>query len=656
MKSLWDDKEAAPFQGNDLALRVYTSRLLGREPNLVLHGGGNTSVKSSITNLFGETEEVLLVKGSGWDLASIEAPGFAPVRMETLVKMAELEQLSDSDMVKGQRAAMTDPAAPNPSVEAILHAVIPFKYVDHTHADAVVTITNTPEGEARIRELYGEKVLIVPFVMAGFLLARKIHEMCQGIDWQQLEGMVLMNHGVFTFGDDARESYERMIRLVSMAEEYLEQNDALVIPQPGVAGEDLQTLAQIRKEVSTARGGAVITRWDPDPESLDFSHLPDMDSLASRGPLTPDHVIRTKRTPMILHKEPREAVADYVAAYRDYFERNTDGNLTCLNPAPCWAVWPGYGCLSFGRSKKEADIVADIKDHTLPAIRSAERLGGWQALPEKVIFQMEYWELEQAKLKKVKSEKPLQGKVAIVTGAASGIGLACAQELNTQGAAVVALDINAAVQGQFTQADIAGVVCDVTDEGQIQDGVAEAIRRFGGLDILVSNAGAFYASETIDVMGNESWDSSLNVNLTSHQRLLKTAAPFLKLGVEPAVVMIASKNVPAPGPGAAAYSVAKAGQTQLARVAALELGTFGVRVNVLHPDAVFDTSIWTPEVLAKRAEHYGMTVEEYKTKNILGTEIQARDVAALACAMAGPLFSRTTGAQLPIDGGNDRVI
>jgi rhamnose utilization protein RhaD (predicted bifunctional aldolase and dehydrogenase)/NAD(P)-dependent dehydrogenase (short-subunit alcohol dehydrogenase family) len=656
MKSLWNDKEAAPFLNDDLALRVYTSRLLGREPNLVLHGGGNTSVKSRIHNLFGEEEELLYVKGSGWDLATIEAPGFAPVRLDTLLKMAEPERLSDSDMVKGQRAAMTDPGAPNPSVEAILHALIPYKYVDHTHADAVVTISNTPDGESRIRELFGERILVVPFVMAGFLLARKIREMCQGIDWRQLDGMVLMNHGVFTFGDDARESYERMIRLVSAAEEYLERNDALVIPQPGVAGEDLHTLAEIRREVSAARGGAVISRWDPDAESLDFSHLADMASLVNRGPLTPDHVIRTKRTPMVIDREPRRAVADYIADYQDYFRRNSDGTLTCLNPAPCWAVWPGYGCLSFGRSKKEADIVADIKAHTLPAIRSAERLGGWQALPEKEIFQMEYWELEQAKLGKTQKEKPLQGKIAIVTGAASGIGLACVQELNAQGAVVVALDIDPAVQGQFTQADIAGVVCDVTDDSQIQDGVAEAVRRFGGLDILISNAGAFYASETIDVMGNDSWDSSLNVNLTSHQRLLKAAAPFLKLGVDPAVVMIASKNVPAPGPGAAAYSVAKAGQTQLARVAALELGKFGVRVNVLHPDAVFDTSIWTPEVLAKRAQHYGITVEEYKTKNILQTEVRSRDVAALACAMAGPLFSRTTGAQLPIDGGNDRVI
>ncbi len=656
MKSLWDDKEAAPFLDDDLALRVYTSRLLGREPNLVLHGGGNTSVKSRVANLFGEQDEILFVKGSGWDLATIEAPGFAPVKMDTLLKMAALDRLSDSEMVKGQRAAMTDPGAPNPSVEAILHALIPFKYVDHTHTDAVVTITNTPDGEARIRELYGERVLIVPYVMPGFVLAKKIHDMSQGLDWGSLDGMVLMNHGLFTFSDDARESYEQMIRLVSEAEAYLAANNAVITPQAAQSKEDLPTLAALRRAVGEARGGAVVARLDSDDSSIEFSNLTDVATLISRGPLTPDHVIRTKRTPMLLDKAPDEAVAAYSAEYQNYFERNTDGNLTCLNPAPCWTVWPGHGCVSFGRSLKEASIIADIKAHTLPAIRAAEALGGWNALPEKDIFELEYWELEQAKLGKAKSEPPLQGKVALVTGAASGIGLACVEELHAQGAVVAALDRNPAIREQFSQPGILGLECDITDDAQIEQAVAETVRRFGGLDILVSNAGAFFASETIEEMADKSWDTSLAINLTSHQRLLKACAPYLKLGVDPAVVMIASKNVPAPGPGAAAYSVAKAGQTQLARVAALELGGAGVRVNTLHPDAVFDTAIWTPEVLAKRAEHYGLTVEQYKTKNVLKTEVRSRDVAALACAMAGPLFSRTTGAQVPIDGGNDRVI
>jgi rhamnose utilization protein RhaD (predicted bifunctional aldolase and dehydrogenase)/NAD(P)-dependent dehydrogenase (short-subunit alcohol dehydrogenase family) len=656
MKSLWDAQEAAPFADDELALRVYTSRLLGREPSLVLHGGGNTSVKGTVRNLFGEKEEVLYVKGSGWDLATIEAAGFAPVKMDVLLKMAALKELGDSDMVKAQRAAMTDPGAPNPSVEAILHALIPFKYVDHTHTDAVVTITNTPEGDARIRELYGERVLIVPYVMPGFILAKTIFEMCREVDWDKYEGMVLMNHGLFTFSNDARESYERMIRLVTEAEGYLEKNSATINTKVQSADEDLKRLATIRQEVSRVRGCAVIARLDQDDGSVEFSNLSNVASLIGRGPLTPDHVIRTKRIPVLIDRDPGEAVAGYAAEYRRYFDRNTDGKLTCLNPAPCWAVWPGHGCISFGRSLKEASIVADIKAHTLPAIRAAEVLGGWTALPEKEIFDLEYWELEQAKLGKSKTTPPLQGKVALVTGAASGIGHACVEELHVQGAAVAALDLNPAIREQFTQANIGGLICDVTDEQQLKEAVAETVRRFGGLDILISNAGAFFASETIEEMANESWDSSVAINLTSHQRLLKICVPYLKQGIDPAVVMIASKNVPAPGPGAAAYSAAKAGQNQLARVAALELGSFGVRVNTIHPNAVFDTAIWTQEVLARRAEHYGLTVEQYKARNVLKTEVRSKDVAALACAMAGPLFSRTTGAQLPIDGGNERVI
>ncbi len=657
MNNLWDSKIAAQHADDDLAMRVYSSRLLGQEPALVLHGGGNTSVKSTVDNLFGEREEVLYVKGSGWDLATIEAAGFAPVKMQALLQMAKLSTLSDRAMVQAQRAAMTDPSAPNPSVEAILHALIPFKFVDHTHADAVVTISNTPDGEARIRELYGERVLIVPHVMPGFVLARKIFEMCQGLDWQGLDGIVLMHHGLFTFSDSAEESYGRMIELVSMAEEYLAAKGALIVPQTCSVAEDLPTLARIRQAVSAARGGAVITRWERDDGAVEFSNLPGLDSLVNRGPLTPDHVIRTKRSPVVISQEPQQAIDDYVEHYRDYFQRNSKGKgLSCINPAPCWAVWPGNGCISFGRSSREVDIVADITAHTRPAIRSAELLGGWQPLAEDDIFDMEYWELEQAKLGKQRTELPLQGKVAIITGAASGIGLACVGELHAQGASVVALDLNPDIKTQFSQHDIVGLVCDLTEQQQIQDAVAEAVRRFGGVDILISNAGAFFASETIEQMSIDSWEHSLAINLTSHQRLLQACTPYLKLGVDPAVVMIASKNVPAPGPGAAAYSVAKAGQTQLARVAALELGCFGIRVNTIHPDAVFDTAIWTPEVLAARAKHYGLTVEQYKSKNILQREVRSRDVAALACAMAGPLFSRTTGAQIPIDGGNERVI
>lgn len=656
MKSLWNEPQAAEFANDPLGMRVYTSRLLGRNPDLVLHGGGNTSVKAAVTDVFGDPVEVLYVKGSGWDLATIEAPGFAPVRLDVLQRMAALPELSDPEMVRAQRAAMTDPNAPNPSVEAILHAIIPFRFVDHTHADAVVTVCNTPGGAQRIEEIYGDRVLVVPYVMPGFILARKICEMTQGLDWSRLEGMVLMNHGIFSFADDGRESYERMIRLVSAAEDYLARHTAVAIPAQAQGKQDLPMLARIRKAVCDARGAAVVVRWDRDAASTDFSNLPNVDDLVNRGPLTPDHVIRTKRTPVVIGPDPQAAIDLYQREYEGYFACHTDGRLTRLNAAPCWGVWPGFGILSFGRSLKEAGIVGDIKDHTIQAIRNAEALGGWRALPESDLFDMEYWELEQAKLRKAATSPPLQGKIALVTGAASGIGKACVEELRRQGAAVAAVDLNPNILDLFPQAEVLGLVCDVTDGAQVRAAVDATIGAFGGLDILVNNAGAFFASETIDQLPAATWGASLAVNLTAHQRFLKACIPYLKQGVDPAVVMIASKNVPAPGPGAAAYSVAKAGQTQLARVAALELGKFGIRVNTLHPNAVFDTAIWTEEVLAKRAEHYGLSVDQYKRNNLLQTEVRSADVAALTCAMAGPLFNKITGAQLPVDGGNERVV
>ncbi len=655
MESLWNDCDARNCGDDLLQLRVYTSRLLGRETSLVLHGGGNTSVKATVTDLFGDAIETLYVKGSGWDLATIEAEGFAPVRLDVLRRMAELETLSDTDMVQAQRAAMLDPSAPTPSVEAILHAIIPFRFVDHTHADAVVTITNTPDGEARIRDLYGDRVLIIPYVMPGFILARTVHELTRNIDWQQIEGMVLLNHGLFAFADDVRESYERMIRLVSAAEDYLAEHATFTWQrQPAVA--DLLALARLRRAVSRQRGAPMLARIDTSDAAVAFSGLRHLRDLAGRGTLTPDHVIRTKPTPLVIDTDIDSAVDDYAEHYRAYFSRHSNGSQTCLDAAPRWAVWPGHGCVSFGRCVRETDIIADIRAHTLPAIMQAEAMGGWRPVSEKDLFDVEYWELEQAKLKKGGHAPMFQGKVALVTGAASGIGKACAEALHEYGAAVLACDISPEITALFDKPDLAGIVCDVTDDAALKAAVDAAVHRFGSLDIVISNAGIFPASAAIADMAPETWAASLSVNLTSHERLLQYTIPYLRLGIDPAIVIIASKNVPAPGPGAAAYSVAKAGLTQLGRVAALELADKGIRVNMLHPNAVFDTAIWTDEVLEKRARHYGLSVQEYKTSNLLKVEVTSRDVAELACAMAGPLFAKTTGAQLPIDGGNERVI
>jgi rhamnose utilization protein RhaD (predicted bifunctional aldolase and dehydrogenase) len=471
MESLWNDSEAQKYGNDPLRLRAYTSRLLGSEPSLVLHGGGNTSVKAMSFNIFGDEEEVLYVKGSGWDLAAIEAPGFAPVRLKTLQRMAALEQLSDTDMVKAQRAAMLDPTAPNPSVEAILHAIIPFRYVDHTHADAVVTLTNTPDGQKHIRQIYGERILVIPYVMPGFVLARKVFEMTRGMDWTNLEGMILMHHGVFSFADDAKTSYERMIYLVTEAEKYLENQKACnaVVTFSPQSPLPLEKLARLRKAVSVAQQQALVVLLTDSETACGFSSRANVESLATRGPLTPDHVIRTKRIPLIVDEEQIEkSVTDYVQAYHAYFKYHNKGNLTCLAPAPRWAVWPSQGTLAFGRTVKEAKIIEDITCHTIKAIQWAEALGGWEVLDEADIFEVEYWELEQAKLRKGGIALPFQGKVALVSGAASGIGKTCAQALLEQGACVMALDINPEIESMFNSPQARGRVCDITHQQEVR--------------------------------------------------------------------------------------------------------------------------------------------------------------------------------------------
>jgi rhamnose utilization protein RhaD (predicted bifunctional aldolase and dehydrogenase)/NAD(P)-dependent dehydrogenase (short-subunit alcohol dehydrogenase family) len=655
MRSLWNDKEAKQYT-DDLQLRVYTSQLLGKDPSLVLHGGGNTSVKIGVKNLFQEEDDYLFVKGSGWDLASIQAPGMVPVKLDVLKKLVQLDHLTDTEMVRQQRCAMLDPSMPAPSVEAILHAIIPFSFVDHTHADAVVTLTNTAQGTDLMQELYQSRLLIVPYVMPGFLLAKKISELTQDIDWKKLEGIILLHHGVFTFADDAKTSYERMLQIVTVAEDYLTKTAKLNKPKASAPTTDLVHVSKIRQTVSQAKGSPVVITLDSSPAALDFANDTDSLAKASRGPLTPDHVIRTKPFPVQISEQPEKDISDFVTKYQTYFERNTNGTLTCLNTSPCWALWPQQGILSFGSTKKDSLIINDIKTHTVQAIQQAEALGGWNPLPEKDIFELEYWELEQAKLKKTGKPLEFQGKIVLVTGAASGIGQACVQAFHTQGACVAALDINPDIQGLFQKPEILELVCDVTDAKQIESSVRQIIATFGGLDIIVSNAGVFPSTQKIDSITSDHWERSLQVNLSSHQQLWQICLPYLQLGLDPALVVMATRNVAAPGPGAASYSVAKAGLTQLARIAALEFAPLGIRVNVLHPHLVFDTKLWTDELIAQRAEQYGMSVEEYKSNNLLKVEITSQDVAVLACCLAGSTFSKSTGVQIPIDGGNDRVI
>jgi rhamnose utilization protein RhaD (predicted bifunctional aldolase and dehydrogenase)/NAD(P)-dependent dehydrogenase (short-subunit alcohol dehydrogenase family) len=623
-----------------------------------MHGGGNTSVKLSEPDRFDRPVDVLYVKGSGSDLASVTADGFAPVRLAHLLELAALPELSDASMAEQLRLACTRADAPAPSVEAILHALIPARYVDHTHADALLSITNTPKGRNFVEDVYGDRVVVVDYVMPGFALARRCAVELERQLHDGTDGMVLLQHGLFSFGETARESYERMIELVTLAEDFLAETGAWELDESDQERDrppnDRVTRAALRRDISALAGAPMILSTTTTPRTRAFLARPDATQLATRGPMTPDHVIRTKRTPMI-----GRDVDAYARDYHAYFERNrsrTARPLVMLDPAPRVVIDPDLGLLTAGRTPKDAVIAADIALHTIDAIERATALDAWSALAEGDLFDVEYWELEQAKLARAGGPAMFAGEIAVVTGAASGIGRAVVQALRAEGAAVVALDRNPAI-ADVTDTGLLGVECDVTDEAAVERALDLGVRRFGGIDMVVLNAGVFPPSTPVDALALDAWREVMAVNVDANLSMLRATAGLLDCAPKGGrVVVNASKNVAAPGPGAAAYSASKASLTQLARVVALEWGKRNIRVNIVHPNAVFDTGIWGDETLRRRAESYGLTVDEYKKNNLLGVEVTSDDVAAVIVALCSPTFAKTTGAQIPIDGGNDRVV
>jgi NAD(P)-dependent dehydrogenase (short-subunit alcohol dehydrogenase family) len=388
---------------------------------------------------------------------------------------------------------------------------------------------------------------------------------------------------------------------------------------------------------------------------LSFSNNKDIQRIATRGPLTPDHVIRTKRIPII-----GRDVDSYQNDYLTYFqsnEPNAKDRKDMLDPAPRVLLDKDLGLCSIGKSMKDVAIISDIYEHTIQSILRAEKLGGFKALPESDIFDLEYWDLEQAKLKNNNNDLEFAGQVVLITGAASGIGKACVESFLNRGAAVIALDISNSIKTISKHQNFLGLVCDLTDENDIKQMIHKGVKNFGGVDMVVLNAGIFPPGKNFEDIDSKEWSDVFGVNFNSNLTLLRELFPILKASFSQArVVVIGSKNVPAPGPGAASYSASKAALNQLIRVLSMEWGEYGIRLNTLHPNAVFDTGIWTDEVLESRASHYGISVDEYKTNNLLRVKILSEDVSELAAEMCGKLFSKTTAAQIPVDGGNERVI
>ncbi len=657
MKNLWNQNDFQLFGTDEISQRVYSSRLLGKCPELVLHGGGNTSVKGETINIFGEPVKTLFIKGSGWDLISIEKEGFAPVDLDHLKKLSKLETLSDSEMVMEQKNATLTPNAPNPSVEAILHALIPFKFVDHTHADSVLSISNTPNGIRKIKEIYEDDILIIPYVMPGFILAKKVEEYTKNINWDKIRGMILLNHGVFSFGDSAKQSYDRMINIVTLAENYLKENRVWNQFAKSNSTFCLEDLARIRKEASKMTGRPLIAIANNSKEAVGFSKLKNVKKLCSNGTLTPDHVIRTKPFAWVLESDLETSAKKFVKKYELYFKKYKTKGLKILNCGPKWALWPKYGTVSFGFTKTQAKVVFDINKHTIRAVQTSFNLDDWKPISFKDLFDIEYWELEQLKLRKNNKTPEFQGKIALVTGAASGIGKACVEKLLDNGCSVLGLDKNAKINSIFKNIEnFKAVQCDLLKTTDIKKAVNSCILEYGGLDILVSNAGVFSSSKNLEDIDDNKWDKDIDVNLKTHHRILRECIPYLKLGINASIIFIGSRNVGAPGPGAGTYTIAKAGLTQMARLAAIELSKYNIRVNILHPDCVYDTDIWSKEVLKERAKKYGISVVKYKQRNLLKTDVLSSDVAELVIFFAGGRSGKTTGAQMPVDGGNNRII
>ncbi|MBV8594535.1 MAG: bifunctional aldolase/short-chain dehydrogenase [Caulobacteraceae bacterium] len=654
--------------GEDIALRTYSARLLGADRRLVLHGGGNTSVKTTVVDLFGDTLDVLCVKGSGSDLAAIEPAGHPAVRLAPLLRLRGLQRLSDEAMVGALRQNLIDPSAPNPSVEALLHAFIPEKFIDHTHSVAVLALANQPDAEALIGRLYGGRVACVPYVMPGFALAKAAAAAFD--DHPGIEGLILINHGVFSFGATAQESYERMIGLVATAEAHLGTASPTPPSESGPLAPADEALPILRGVMAQLAAEAHPRHWlldlRRDAQSLAFAADDRLADWARRGVATPDHVIRTKAAPLVAPAYPGDAGAavwreevlglarDFATDYQAYFARQNTrvgGMKRALDPLPRVIVAPGLGLVGVGRSARDASVAADIAQSWHSTLRLAEGAGRFQPVGEDDTFDMEYWSLEQAKIGKA-PERPLQGRIVIVTGGGGAIGRATAAAFRAEGAQVAIFDLDEDAAERAARELGAGVLalrCDVTSQAAVESAFAAVCSRFGGLDIVVSNAGRAVTGRIAEI-DQATIQGSLDVNFLAHQWVASAAMRVMRAQAMGGVLLFnASKQALNPGEGFGAYGVAKAALVALMRQYALEHGADGVRVNAINADRI-RSGLLGPEMIAKRAAARGVSEADYMAGNLLRREVTAEDVAQ-AFVFAAQMRS-TTGSLLTVDGGN----
>jgi rhamnose utilization protein RhaD (predicted bifunctional aldolase and dehydrogenase)/NAD(P)-dependent dehydrogenase (short-subunit alcohol dehydrogenase family) len=679
MKSAWVDSDAKAALdhwakagiGQDLALRIYSTRLLGREPRLVLHGGGNTSVKAQVKDLLDEEVEALCVKGSGWDMASIEPAGMPAVRLAALRKLRSRSAMPDDEMVRLQRAALIDPQSPNPSVETLLHAFIPHKFVDHTHSTAVLSLIDQAESEALCAETFGHRLGFVPYVMPGFALAKKAAEIFEKVP--TVEGLILDKHGVFTFGNDAREAYERMIEFVTLAEERLRKKGNAKLPGAKLPDRiaSLSDVAPIIRGVCTLRDASgegahkrLVLDFRSNGTILNYVNGKDVKRYARAGVITPDHVIRTKPSPLVLPAPEVGKLADFKSAaqaaartfmdeYAAYFERHkTRANgASTHDPLPRVALVPGLGLFGLGTSAKEARVAADVAEAAVEGITGAEAIGAFTSISEADTFDIEYWPLEVAKLGQRKP-LPLAGQIAVITGAAGAIGAATTRAFAQAGAAVVMLDIDIAAatkQAKAIGGTALAIACDVTNTASVRDAFDRVIVAFGGVDIVVSNAGAAWHGK-IGEVDEAKLRESFELNFFAHQKVAQAAVGImLKQGTGGCLLFNVSKQAVNPGADFGPYGLPKAATLLLVRQYALDYGADGIRSNAVNADRI-RSGILTEDFIAQRAKARGLSVKEYMSGNLLQREVTAEDVAQAFLHQA--LELKTTANITTVDGGN----
>lgn len=672
MKNLWSDDDAqqaiashaAKGIGEDLALRVYTTRLLGGEPKLVLHGGGNTSVKTRMADVTGQPLDVLCVKGSGWDMGTIEAPGLPAVRLAPLRELEGLQALSDEDMVNVQRANLLDSKAPNPSVETLLHAFLPHKFIDHTHSNAVLALTDQPDGAELAADLYGKRAALVPYVMPGFALAKKTAEIARA--HPDVEGLILLKHGIFSMGATAEEAYVRMIDLVTMAEQRLAKATRKIFPgadlpaTPATAAEIAPILRGLFSLPAKTGGREAAQRFvfefRSSPEILAYVNGKEIARYSQQGPVTPDHAIRTKNVAFIapapeagkletFKSEAKAALEKFAADYHTYFMRYNGKQIVAkkeLDPIPRVALVPGVGLFGIGNTSKDAKIAADLAETTVAVIADAERLGTYECIPEPDIFDIEYWSLEQAKLSAA-AEKPLARRIVVVTGGASGIGAATAAAFAREGAEVAVLDRDVSKVKGFA------VACDVTDPKSVRAAFDTVAATYGGVDIVVSNAGAAWQGRIGDV-DEAVLRKSFELNFWAHQSVAQNAVRIMRTqGLGGCLLFNTSKQAVNPGPDFGPYGLPKAATLFLMRQYALDHGADGIRANAVNADRI-RTGLLTDEMIAQRSKARGLSEADYMGGNLLGLEVTADDVAQAFVSLAKA--AKTTGAVTTVDGGN----